>query len=332
MYVLLGLCILLAAMLLINSIASVAISLLWRGLRSRVHGWSAASRARFIVALRMLPVAAGLCLVGLLFAPAYLAHEPRTDHEAVSLKLAIVAGFSALGIALAVLRGLMTWRVTARLRKDWLRNAQPLRLAGIEIPTYQVEHKFPVIAIVGAFRPQLFIATRVIQSLTAEELAAAINHEAGHLAHRDNLKRGLMRACRDSLLIIPSGRSLDAAWKAASEQAADEHAAHNGAGAALELASSLVKIARMVPMGAHAAMPAGSFLMGAENGGEVTNRVRRLLNLAHHRDCENAGRLSRCVTWLPISLMLFIVAVASREPHVLATAHSVIENVVYVLR
>lgn len=332
MFVILGLCILLAAMLLINSMASLAVSLLWRGFGSRVQSWSAASRARLIVALRLLPVASGVVLVGLLFAPAYLAHEPRTNHETVSVKLAIVAAFSAVGIALALLRGLMGWRVTTRLRRDWLRNARPLRLAGIDIPTYQVDHKFPVIAIVGTLQPRLFVATRVLQSLTAAELAAAINHEAGHLVHRDNLKRGLTRACRDSLLIIPTGRLLDAAWKEASEQAADEHAAHNGAGAALELASSMVKIARMIPMGTHAAMPAGSFLTGAEDGGEVTNRVQRLLSLAQPGDYSNASGRSGWLISLPVFLILLIAYVAATEPHVLATTHSVIESVVYILK
>jgi len=45
----------------------------------------------------------------------------------------------------------------------------------------------------------------VLNLLTVEEIAAAVAHENSHLAAHDNLKRGLQRACRDSLLIIPSG-------------------------------------------------------------------------------------------------------------------------------
>ena len=46
-----------------------------------------------------------------------------------------------------------------------------------------------MVAVVGAFRPRLFIADHVFESLTAEELAATIAHEYGHLAAHDNFKR-----------------------------------------------------------------------------------------------------------------------------------------------
>lgn len=332
MFVLLGLCILLAAMLLINSIASFLVAVLWRGLRSHARGWSAASRASFIATLRIVPVAIGLAAVVLLFAPAYLIHESRENHEEVSVRLAIIAALSAAGIALALLRGLLTWRVTSRLRNDWLQHAKPIRVTGIEIPTYELEHQFPVIAIVGTFRPRLFIATRVMESLKGEELKAAINHEAGHLVHGDNLRRGLMRACRDSLLIIPCGRSLDASWKDASEEAADEHAARTGAGAALDLASSLVKISRMIPAGNSPSMPAGAFFVSRDDQGAVTTRIHHLLNLASdNRSFNNPRHIARRAIWLPIMLMVFVVGLASSEPHVLSVTHAVIEEAVSIL-
>jgi Zn-dependent protease with chaperone function len=332
MYFLLGLSIVLAAMLIVNSIASLAATLLWRGLERHARRWSAASRASLLTTLRILPVAAGITTVGLLFGPAYLTHEPRTDHEDVSAKLAILALFSVIGIGLAIVRGIVTWRVTTRLRNDWLRNAQPINLAGIDIPTYRIEHHFPVIAIVGSLRPRLFIADRVLQALTSEELEAAINHEAGHVLCRDNLKRGLMRACRDSLLIIPCGRVLDRAWKQASEEAADEHAARGGATVALDLASSLVKIARMIPVGAHPAMPAGAFIVGKDEMPGVRTRVRRLMQLANEsRDQKREPFGFQIPTSVPIVLMIIIVAALSTEPHVLASVHALIEDIVYLL-
>lgn len=330
MYFLLGLSIVLAAMLVVNSMASLGATLLWRGLEKHTRWWSAASRASLLTTLRILPPTAGIAAVGLLFAPAYLTHEPRTDHEGVSAKLAVLAVFSALGIGLAILRGLRTWRSTSRLANDWLGQAKPIHFPGIKVPTYQIEHQFPVIAVVGSLRPRLFIANRVLQTLTSEELKAAIHHEAGHILHRDNLKRGLMRACRDSLLIIPCGRFLDSAWKEASEEAADEHAARGGAGVALDLASSLVKIARMIPTGAHPAMPAGAFLSGADKGG-VRTRVRRLMQIANGGDHERPLFLSRMPAAAPLVLMFLVAAVSSGEPHVLAAVHSLIEHAVYFL-
>src|SRR6185295_18024879 len=114
---------------------------------------------------------------------------------------------------------------TSRLTADWLRKAVPIKIEGVAITTYRIDHAFPVIAIVGVLRPRLFVASQVLSLLTPDELAAAVAHENGHLAARDNLKRGLMRACRAALLIIPTGRFLDRAWSEAAEEAADENAA-----------------------------------------------------------------------------------------------------------
>src|SRR5262245_64543688 len=55
----------------------------------------------------------------------------------------------------------------------------------------------------------LFRSDHLFQSLTSEEMAAAIAHECGHLAARDNLKRAALRACRDALAIFPCGARLD---------------------------------------------------------------------------------------------------------------------------
>ena len=319
-------------MLIVNTMASLTATLFWRCLERHARGWSAASRASLLCTIRILPVSAGIASVGLLFGPAYLTHEPRTDHEDVSLKLATLALFSVIGIGLAVFRGIVTWRITARLQNDWLRNAHPIHFPGINIPTYRIEHQFPVIAIIGSVHPRLFIANRVLQTLSGEELEAAIHHEAGHVLHSDNLKRGLMRACRDSLLIIPCGRLLDSAWKDASEEAADEHAARGGARMALDLASSLVKIARMIPAGARPAMPAGAFMIGMDETAGVRTRVHRLMQLANDsRDQRRAAFLSRIPTSVPIALMVMLVAISSSEPHVLAAVHSLIEDVVYLL-
>ncbi len=331
MYFLLGLSIALAAMLIVNSLASLGAALLWRALERCAGSWSAASKANLLTTLRILPVIAGIASVGLLFGPAYLIHEPRTNHEDVSVKLATLALFSFLGIGLAVVRGIVTWRVTTRLRNDWLRTARPIRFAGIDIPTYRIDHQFPVIAIVGSLRPRLFIANRVLQTLSSEELDAAIRHEAGHVLHRDNLKRSLMRACRDSLVIIPCGRQLDSAWKEASEAAADEHAARGGAGVALDLASSLVKIARMIPVGAHPAMPAGAFLVGKDETAGVKTRVSRLMQLANDTALIESVLFSRLPTSVPIVVMVVIVAALSTEPHVLAAVHALIEDFVHLL-
>ncbi|MGH9937511.1 MAG: M48 family metalloprotease, partial [Blastocatellia bacterium] len=212
MFELLGICLTLAALLLLNALAALPASALWRVFRGSAENWSAAARARLIFWLRVYPTIIAVACVGALLLPAYIEHEPRRAVEPVSLKLAILAAISAAGLLLASWRGVVAWAVTRRLINDWMRDAEPVKFDQIPIPAYRLRHQFPVIAIVGSIRPKLFIADHLFQSLTREEMAAAIAHESGHLAARDNLKRASLRACRDALAIIPSGGTLDRAW------------------------------------------------------------------------------------------------------------------------
>jgi beta-lactamase regulating signal transducer with metallopeptidase domain len=330
----LGLSIVLAALLLCNSCTSVISSLTWRMLGPRAaRHLSAASCASIIFLLRTFPIVLGIVWVCLLLIPAYLEHEPRDGHEPVSLKLAIIASASAISLALALFRGLAAWRATSRLNSDWLRHAEPIKLPQVKIPSYRIQHQFPVIAIVGVLRPRLFIAEQVLSSLRHDELIAAIEHEVGHVVANDNLRRGLMRACRDVLVMIPKGQLLDRAWIEASEAAADEYAAGRGRRVALDLASALVKIARLIPAGMKPAMPAGAFLISAhEEGSGVKARVRRLMQLADQkRTGEGRALISRIPMWIPIVLTILVAALAANEPHVLATVHTLIEASVHLL-
>ena len=332
MYFLLGASIALAAMLLMNSAASFITSVLWKACRKSALRWPAATRAALICTLRIVPVVIGIACVSLLLLPAYFTHEPRNDHEDVSMKLAFVAGFSAIGIGVALIRGFITWRATSRLTAVWLSNGTPIDLSGINIPAYRIDHQFPVIAVVGMLRPKLFIASHLLNELTDEELAAAIQHEAGHVAAHDNLKRSLMRACRDTLLLIPCGRLLDEAWKEASESAADEHAARGGSLVALDLASALVKISRLIPRGTRPAMPAAALLVGYDEEGIVSERVARLLRLANDSNPITQSRFAvPAVLWLGSVLLMTLTVIIFSEPHVLAFVHGLIEFGVHLL-
>src|SRR6476619_6106259 len=302
MFELLGLALLLAALLIFNSAATLLIAGLWRVARRATTNWTAAARARLLFCLRIFPGVVAFLAVTLLLVPSYLEYEPRHTAETVSLKLGLLAFFSATGIAVSIYRGIATHRATANLTSNWLRQGKPIRIPGIEIRSYEIHHPFPLIGIVGFLRPRLFIASQVLELLTPEEISAAIAHENGHLTARDNLKRGLLQACRDSLLIIPCGRLLDRSWSEASEEAADENAARQGNGVALDLASALVKIARIIPLGGRPTMPAGVFLLGDEHETKgIKSRVRRLLTLAtsEGRARSRYDVLTSLLVWAP---------------------------------
>src|SRR6185436_17666646 len=216
----------------------------------------------------------------------------------------------------------------------WLASATAVELDGITIPTYVFQHSFPIVAVVGAFRPRLFIADHVFESLSEEELAATIAHEYGHLAAHDNFKRAVMRVSRAALLLIPCGRSLDRAWSDASESAADEHAAQQSSLVALNLASALVRIARMIPTGNRQLIPAAvSAFLGNEDSPGVKVRVRRLVELAatDPRLLVSNASIVRFVPWLILALFVVVGVTIESRPHVLAAVHHVVENIVVVL-
>ncbi|HEV2667830.1 MAG TPA: M48 family metalloprotease [Blastocatellia bacterium] len=329
MFELLGICLALATMLALNALSATLTSAFWRLFRARAENRPPEARARLIFALRVFPSIIAAVFVGALLLPAYVTHEPRHAVEPVSLKLGVPALISAAGLLLALWRGVAAWIATRKLIKDWLRVAEPVRFDQVRIPAYRLRHPFPVIAIVGAIRPKLFIADHLLQSLTREELAAAIAHEGGHLAARDNLKRATLRACRDALAIFPCGARLDSAWAEASEAAADEHAASGGRSVALDLASALVKIARLVPQGVKPTMPAGALLVGDDADG-IAQRVRRLTHLATLDNVSSGGRVfdSKAWPWACFAAILISAIFLMTSPSTLLATHDVIELVV----
>jgi beta-lactamase regulating signal transducer with metallopeptidase domain len=332
-YELLGICLVLAALLTINAISSTVAAacspLLTRALQHR----SARMRAEVLFALRVGPTALALLSVTLFLVPSYLGYEPYKTSEIVSKKLAALAILSTIGVAHALWRALASWFATRALLQEWLAGAVRIELSGTSIPTFRISNSFPIIAVVGIVRPRLFIAARVLETLNQEELTSAIAHEGGHLAAQDNFKRALLRACRDVLMIVPCGRTLDRAWAEAAECAADEHAAQQSPEIALNLASALVKIAKMVPVGARATVPLAAFLVGVEETRGVKARVRRLLEIASNGHLRRSTNpiLIQAVSAASICGLLLLAIVVATNPIILVAIHNVIEQAVKIL-
>lgn len=333
MYFLLGTSLVLALLLALNIAASMFAGGVWRVVAKVARKKSAEQRAQIIFALRILPTIIAFVAVVAFLLPSYLLFEPHSSDEVVTFKLGLLALVSIAGIGAAFYRVFGTWWSTRRLLKNWFSNSEPIHLGDVPIPVYCIEHPFPVIAVVGTFRPRLFIARQIFASLSEEEINAAVRHEYGHLAARDNLKRTVLRVCRD-LLVFPFSRRLDRAWAENAESAADEYAARTGGNlTAINLAAALVKIARIVPSGARPAMPSGTFLLG-EQAADVTGRVRQLLQLAD-------GKLSPVKQlwlglgrsfWLPLCVVLSIVFLLAVNADFLQKVHVVLESVVSVLQ
>jgi Zn-dependent protease with chaperone function len=332
-YELLGICLVLAALLAITGFGSLMVAIFWRAIVSAAGAASTGARAQLMFFLRSAPAVAAILCVSALLVPAYVANEPRQTGETVGFALGLIAAISLCGIGWAVWRGIATHVATRRLVRNWLQCAVPVRIRNVDIPAFCFHHPFPVFAIVGAVRPRLFVAEQVRHALSDGEIAAAVAHENGHLAARDNIKRGMLQACRNFLTFVPFGRALDRSWMEAAEAAADEYAARGGAALALNLASALVKVARLVPGGKQPAMLAGVSLIAADLG-SITARVLRLTQIATNAGSPRHARMPGRNFALGLCLSIFLLAAAVTfsfgDP--LAAIHAGIEHCVAALQ
>jgi len=289
MFLWLGLCTSLGLLLAVYTIASLAAGMARNWLDKVSIRWDARRRANVLFALRIAPAAVAICLVVFIAWPAFLAFEPRHTNETIGLKLSIMAGLAAWGIACSARRVGRAWSDSRRLTEEWMHTAQPASVDGISIPVYRLDHRFPVMAVTGILRPCLFIANHLLDSMRPEELAAAVAHEMGHVAACDNLRRLLLCLFPDLRMLAGHGNP-DALWMEASENAADLFAVRRGARSALDLASALIKVARATPVGMTVAFPPCMQLLASDSESGLAGRVHRLLTLSQDEAAPTAGR------------------------------------------
>ena len=250
---------------------AIAVSLSSPLLRRRIALRPAVERARNLAMARLLPIAAG-AFATLLTGSMFVRYEPRDTAETPGLLLlafalsTVVFSAAAAGRLVTSLRaGSACARLLRQCGRRWAR-ADGQRI-------WIVESAYPVAAVTGLFRTQLLISTRIMTECTPRELEAVIRHETAHVHRRDNLVRAAMRFLPDPLLLLEAGRQLQADWAAAAEEAADDEAAGPRVEARTELASALVRVARMAEGPPPHWMPALAFYEGTN----LENRVKRLL-------------------------------------------------------
>ncbi len=277
---------------------------------------------RFLL-LRALPSTASVLFVAALFVPAFYRHEPGNVQEEISFEMFVLGVWSSSILAYGAVRGLRSMLATRRLVKVWSRSARPLAIAGSPIPAFVIEAEFPVVAVVGVVSPRLYVARRVIERCSTRELRAILAHELTHVRHRDNLQRLFMHCAPDLLAWTPLAGKLDRAWAQASEEAADDEVAR--AGARLDLASALLKVARMVRAREVQRFPA----MALYRGEGVAHRVGRLLRPA----AQPRPRLSaEQRSWLQAACGLAFVAAMIGASFNLQSLHAITEAVVRLLQ
>ena len=252
--------------------------------------------------LRLLPATASAAFVVGVFIPSYWRFEPREITEGFDLTMTMLAAGAAVLIIGSCARGAVAWRRAVCRAQTWTASAEPFMSHVDGMPAFRVDAPQPVMALVGILRPRLFVTRGLIDALTPEELAASIAHEAGHYHAWDNLKRLAMLGAPDVLRWTTTAHRLEHRWAAAAEHRADAAAADaSGCAARLDLASALVKVARLMPEATPIAEPM-STLVG---GNEIAARVQRLIDDDAARAVPRGGHPARWAAAVAIAVLAF---------------------------
>lgn len=232
----------------------------------RAERWRAATAARVLFALRIMPAAGAMFVVCAICIPSYLRLEPDAIQEDVG---ALCLGAAALGIAVwafSISRAARALIRSMRYVRAWRNRAGVTAIADARV--WLIDGAGPTLALAGVFRPKLVVSRDVVDTLPPDQLAAAVRHELAHANAWDNFKRLL-------ILLTPSmalpGR-VEAAWARFTEWSADDRAAEGDPDRSLSLAAALVSVARM---GSPAVPPLATALMA--NAADLQVRVDRLL-------------------------------------------------------
>jgi beta-lactamase regulating signal transducer with metallopeptidase domain len=155
--------------------------------------------------------------------------------------------------------------------------AEPIELRGIAVPASMVNAPFPIVAVVGLFRPRLVVSRRVLDECSEAETQAILAHESWHLARGDNIRRVLLSAAPDVLSWLPRALEFSEEWQRASEEAADDAAARLGPAGRVRLAEALVRVAKLADESSRelaTVLPASALYRGES----IERRVRRVLD------------------------------------------------------
>ncbi len=281
-------------------LGSACVPWLWR----QVEGGLPGTRAGTLLKIRALPFAFGTASL-VLAVMSFLLFEPRRSDERMGIVLFSLAVVGLTFLMAAVWRLARLLILTARLERGWMRDAEPVRLEGLDVPAFAVSSSFPIVALIGLVRPRMIVARSVLASCSRAELRAIVAHERGHLLRRDNVARAVLALSPDLLAWLPIATTLADAWHDAAEEAADDHASELGADGRLTLAEALIHVARLVPSGAAAVVVPASALYRGEN---LDRRIRRLLG-------PQATATPPASLWTRTALTTTIVAVSALALH-----------------
>ncbi len=195
--------------------------------------------------IRSAPVLTAAAAAALVFLPAWWAHEPRNTGETASAFLLGLALLSALPLLQGLFRGARMFVKTRDRLLIW--RGRGRNTPGVEAPfeVLEVASEDLALCVGGYLRPTIYASADVIRSLAPEEFDAALAHEVSHATRRDPLRLLWLGSCPDFLQLFGLDRPWRLAFSRACEFAADAGASRGNPEVALDLASALLKVARL---------------------------------------------------------------------------------------
>ena len=148
---------------------------------------------------------------------------------------------------------------------------------GLDVGLVLSEH--PITFVWGFGRSKLLLSSGLLDTLTTEELAGVLEHEATHHTRRDNLVKLALSFSAHATLLFPLARRI-LAWRAEAVELVCDEVAAARTGEPLEIAGALVKLRRFASLASRSAPAAAAagFLPAGATGFEY--RVRRLVAFA----------------------------------------------------
>ncbi len=318
-YTLRLLCLCFASFFLIHAALGLAVWTVTPGAIRIGESMRPRSGARFLLALRLLPAMLAAFVVAALCVPSYLWLETNETTERVGLACCAMALLGSFICVSSLARSVRALLRSVRQARRYKREGRSDR-EGNSLPVTVMNSDTPVLALAGLIRPRVIVSRGVLQTLSREELKAALQHEHAHRKSQDNLKRLVLFLAPE---IFPFSRAftrLNRRWARLIEWAADDEATAGDSRRSLSLAAALVHMARM---GATpAASPLASSFLG--NDRDLSARVDRLLGLAPIHG--NLPRRARTVLGMAVALIAVLAIAAMIRPSTFLSVHHLLEQ------
>jgi beta-lactamase regulating signal transducer with metallopeptidase domain len=314
-----------ATFFLVNAIAGLALRLFIPAAIRVTRRMQPRAAAQFLLVLRLAPVCLATFAVLALCVPSYLSFEPGATREEVGLACVIAALLTAVLLTVSCARAIRSLISTNSYARKCLNSGIQVQTPTTSFPVNVIDGAAPVIAMVGAFRPQLIVSRGVLENLLPDELDSAIRHERAHRTSADNFKRLLLLLTPDIFPFVSRAFvALDRTWITLSEWAADDSAVADDPQRSLSLAGALVHVAQM-GVAPRLSPLCTSLLSGNSNcmNQDLSVRVDRLLR-AQRPSVKAPKRFRGVLTAGSVAIVCAVFVVLLR-PDSLHSVHRILE-------